>query len=75
MLQKPRELIMHGGKREGSGRKKTKPETAVIRVKKDLIPIIELLKNAEDDEIRNVVLALQRKDSFTILMDFLEPYK
>jgi len=66
---------MHGGKREGSGRKKTKPETAVIRVNKDLIPIIELLKNAKPEELKNVVLALHRHDGFTVLMDFLKPYK
>jgi len=65
---------MKGGKREGAGRKKGK-ETKVIRVDADLVPIIELLKEASPQRLENAVLALKGMDSFTALMDFLEPYK
>lgn len=78
MLQKSNDRqdnkISRGGYRPGSGRPKKK-DTVVIRIDKDLLPIIELLKTANPQCLESAVLALNGQDAFTSLMDFLRPYR
>lgn len=73
MLQQSK-MTSRGGSRPGSGRKKSK-ETVVIRVDKDLLPIIELLKTASPERLESALLALHGKDGFSALYDFLAPYR
>lgn len=63
-----------GGVRSGAGRPKGK-ETVVVRIDKDLLPIVELLKISSLQRLENAVLALHGKDGFTALMEFIEPYR
>lgn len=58
----------------GRGRPKGR-ETVVVRVDKDLLPIIEFLKSADAFRLENAVLVLKGLDGFSALCNFLRPYR
>lgn len=72
---------MKGGKREGAGRKRSeaKKDSVVIRVDKNLVPIIELIKeaakNKDDTKLIRTVMMLKEQDPLTQLAMFLKPYR